>query len=168
MICKHNLSGGRRDLCALHRNRDLGTSRQYQRILRRRRRRAPVMNGMATAADWMSAASFISMAGLISTWVTAAPVSRDGRVATFCWPCLGAPTCASSGSSRCLSSSATASTPRVRQRVAVLCPLTASITYIIGQMTGVGVAFPASLGVSNEVGIYVVWASCSCMPFSAA
>jgi hypothetical protein len=50
----------------VHRHRHLGARRVHEGILRRRRRRPPGVNGMATAADWMSAASFISMAGLIA------------------------------------------------------------------------------------------------------
>lgn len=75
----------------------------------------PVTNGMATAADWMSAASFISMAGLISN------MGYGGAVFLMGWTggyvllaCLLAPTCASSASSRCPSSSATATTPSSR------------------------------------------------------
>jgi cation/acetate symporter len=55
------------DVRAVHRHRDLGPRRLDQRLLRRRRHGVhPVVNGMATAADWMSAASFLSMAGLIA------------------------------------------------------------------------------------------------------
>jgi hypothetical protein len=50
----------------VHRHRHLGACRVHEGLLRRRRRRPPRVNGMATAADWMSAASFISMAGLIA------------------------------------------------------------------------------------------------------
>ena len=103
------------------------------------------MNGMAMAADWMSAASFISMASFFQHGLAAACFScgMDGwlRSVGHAWR----PTCASSGNSWCLSSSATLLL-KVTSTVAVLCLLTVSITYIIGQMTGVGVAFPASWG----------------------
>jgi len=68
----------------------------------------PVANGMATAADWMSAASFISMAGLIAF------LGYGGAVFLMGWTCSWRPTCASSASSRCPSSSATATTHRPR------------------------------------------------------
>lgn len=52
--------------------------------------------------------------------------------------------------------------------VAVVCLLVASITYVIGQTTGVGVPFSRFLGVSKDMGIYIAWASSSCMPCSVA
>ena len=116
----------------------------------------PVMNGMATAADWMSAASFISMAGLISNMGYGGGLFLMGwtggyvLLAMLLAPYLrkfGKFTVPQFIGDRFYSKSAST--------VAVLCLLTASITYIIGQMTGVGVAFSRFLGVSNEVGIYV-------------
>lgn len=116
----------------------------------------PVMNGMATAADWMSAASFISMAGLIAF------MGYGGGLFLMGWTggyvllaCLLAPYLRKFGKftvpqfigDRFYSKSAAA--------IAVFCLLVASITYIIGQMTGVGVAFSRFLGVSSETGIYV-------------
>jgi cation/acetate symporter len=116
----------------------------------------PVLNGMATAADWMSAASFISMAGLI------AYMGYGGGLFLMGWTggyvllaCLLAPYLRKFGKftvpqfigDRFYSQSAST--------VAVVCLLVASLTYIIGQMTGVGVAFSRFLGVSKEVGIYV-------------
>ena len=116
----------------------------------------PVMNGMATAADWMSAASFISMAGMISI------MGYGGSVFLMGWTggyvllaMLLAPYLRKFGKftvpqfirDRFYSKSASA--------VAVICLLFASLTYIIGQMTGVGVAFSRFLGVSNNVGIYI-------------
>ena len=72
---------------------------------------SPVANGMATAADWMSAASFISMAGLIAF------LGYDGSVYLMGWTggyvllaCYWRPTCASSASSRCPNSSPSAIT----------------------------------------------------------
>ena len=116
----------------------------------------PVMNGMATAADWMSAASFISMAGLISSMGYGGALFLMGwtggyvLLAMLLAPYLrkfGKFTVPQFIGDRFYSKSAS--------MVAVLCLLTASITYIIGQMTGVGVAFSRFLGVSSETGIYV-------------
>ncbi|MDX9706399.1 MAG: sodium:solute symporter family protein [Azospira sp.] len=116
----------------------------------------PVMNGMATAADWMSAASFISMAGLIANMGYGGGLFLMGwtggyvLLAMLLAPYLrkfGKFTVPQFIGDRFYSKSAST--------VAVLCLLTASITYIIGQMTGVGVAFSRFLGVSSETGIYV-------------
>jgi cation/acetate symporter len=116
----------------------------------------PVMNGMATAADWMSAASFISMAGLISNMGYGGGLFLMGwtggyvLLAMLLAPYLrkfGKFTVPQFIGDRFYSKSAST--------VAVVCLLTASITYIIGQMTGVGVAFSRFLGVSSETGIYV-------------
>ncbi|MCQ9377738.1 sodium:solute symporter family protein [Methyloversatilis sp. XJ19-49] len=116
----------------------------------------PVTNGMATAADWMSAASFISMAGLISNMGYGGGLFLMGwtggyvLLAMLLAPYLrkfGKFTVPQFIGDRFYSKSAS--------MVAVICLLTASITYIIGQMTGVGVAFSRFLGVSSETGIYV-------------
>ncbi len=116
----------------------------------------PVMNGMATAADWMSAASFISMAGLIANMGYGGALFLMGwtggyvLLAMLLAPYLrkfGKFTVPQFIGDRFYSKSAST--------VAVICLLVASITYIIGQMTGVGVAFSRFLGVSSEVGIYV-------------
>ena len=116
----------------------------------------PVMNGMATAADWMSAASFISMAGLISNMGYGGGLFLMGwtggyvLLAMLLAPYLrkfGKFTVPQFIGDRFYSKSAST--------VAVVCLLIASLTYIIGQMTGVGVAFSRFLGVSSDVGIYV-------------
>ena len=116
----------------------------------------PVMNGMATAADWMSAASFISMAGLISNMGYGGGLFLMGwtggyvLLAVLLAPYLrkfGKFTVPQFIGDRFYSKSAST--------VAVACLLVASLTYIIGQMTGVGVAFSRFLGVSRETGIYV-------------
>ena len=116
----------------------------------------PVLNGMATAADWMSAASFISMAGLIANMGYGGGLFLMGwtggyvLLAMLLAPYLrkfGKFTVPQFIGDRFYSKSAST--------VAVLCLLVASLTYIIGQMTGVGVAFSRFLGVSSEVGIYV-------------
>jgi len=116
----------------------------------------PVMNGMATAADWMSAASFISMAGLISNMGYGGGLFLMGwtggyvLLAVLLAPYLrkfGKFTVPQFIGDRYYSKSAST--------VAVFCLLVASLTYVIGQMTGVGVAFSRFLGVSNHVGVYV-------------
>jgi cation/acetate symporter len=116
----------------------------------------PVMNGMATAADWMSAASFISMAGLISNMGYGGALFLMGwtggyvLLAMLLAPYLrkfGKFTVPQFIGDRFYSKSAST--------VAVLCLLTASLTYVIGQMTGVGVAFSRFLGVSSATGVYV-------------
>ncbi|MFO7813207.1 MAG: sodium:solute symporter family protein [Pelovirga sp.] len=116
----------------------------------------PVVNGMATAADWMSAASFISMAGLIAYMGYGGALFLMGwtggyvLMATMLAPYLrkfGRFTVPAFFADRYYSKSAAG--------MAVICLLVASITYIIGQMTGVGVAFSRFLGVSNDMGIYI-------------
>ncbi len=116
----------------------------------------PITNGMATAADWMSAASFISMAGLVSVMGYGGSVFLMGwtggyvLLAMLLAPYLrkfGKFTVPQFVRERFYSKSASA--------VAVICLLIASLTYIIGQMTGVGVAFSRFLGVSNSTGIYI-------------
>lgn len=116
----------------------------------------PIVNGMATAADWMSAASFLSMAGLIAF------MGYDGSVFLMGWTggyvllaLLLAPYLREFGKftvpdfvgDRYYSSAA-----RV---IAVICALFVSFTYIAGQMKGVGVAFSSFLGVNATVGIII-------------
>ena len=116
----------------------------------------PVLNGMATAADWMSAASFISMAGLIANMGYGGGLFLMGwtggyvLLAMLLAPYLrkfGKFTVPQFIGDRFYSKSAST--------VAVICLLTASLTYIIGQMTGVGVAFSRFLNVSSDTGIYI-------------
>lgn len=116
----------------------------------------PVINGMATAADWMSAASFISMAGMIANMGYGGGLFLMGWTGGYVlMACLLAPylrkfgkfTVASFVQERYYSKTASA--------VSVICLLVMSITYIIGQMTGVGVTFSRFLGVSNDMGIYI-------------
>jgi cation/acetate symporter len=117
-----------------------------------------VQNGMATAADWMSAASFISMAGLIALSYG----GYGGSVFLMGWTggyvilaMLLAPYLRKYGKftvpefigDRFYSNSA-----RV---VAVLCLIICSVTYVIGQMKGVGVAFSRFLEVDYDTGLYV-------------
>ena len=116
----------------------------------------PVLNGMATGADWMSAASFISMAGLIAN------MGYGGGLFLMGWTggyvllaMLLAPYLRKFGKFTVPSFVADRFYSNGAASVAVICLLTASITYIIGQMTGVGVAFSRFLGVSNDMGIYI-------------
>ncbi len=116
----------------------------------------PVLNGMATGADWMSAASFISMAGLISF------MGRDGSMYLMGWTggyvllaMLLAPYLRKYGKytvpmfvgERYYSQSA-----RV---VAVLCAIFVSFTYVAGQMRGVGVVFSRFLEVDINTGVLI-------------
>ena len=116
----------------------------------------PVMNGMATAADWMSAASFISMAGLISN------MGYGGGLFLMGWTggyvllaLLLAPYLRKFGKFTVPQFIGDRFYSKGASTVAVLCLLVASLTYIIGQMTGVGIAFARFLEVSKETGIYV-------------
>jgi cation/acetate symporter len=113
-------------------------------------------NGMATAADWMSAASFISMAGIISV------VGRDGSMYLMGWTggyvllaLLLAPYLRRFGKftvpdfigDRYYSSSA--------RIVAVVCAIFVSFTYVCGQMQGVGIVFSRFLKVDQDVGVMI-------------
>ncbi|MDW4498822.1 sodium:solute symporter family protein [Sulfitobacter sp. D35] len=116
----------------------------------------PVTNGMATAADWMSAASFISMAGLIAF------TGYDNSTFLMGWTggyvllaLLLAPYLRKFGKftvSEFIGDRFYSSTARL---VAVICLIVASVTYVIGQMTGVGVAFGRFLEVSNTTGLLI-------------
>jgi cation/acetate symporter len=114
----------------------------------------PVVNGMATAADWMSAASFLSMAGLIAFMGYGGSVYLMGwtggyvLLAVLLAPFLrefGKFTVPDFVGDRYYSTAA--------RLIAVLCALFVSFTYIAGQMKGVGVAFSGFLGVEFNVGI---------------
>lgn len=116
----------------------------------------PVMNGMATAADWMSAASFISMAGLIAAGGYANSTFLMGwtggyvLLAMLLAPYLrkfGKFTVPDFIGDRFYSTGA--------RLVAVACLIIASVTYVIGQMTGAGVAFSRFLEVSNDMGLMI-------------
>jgi len=116
----------------------------------------PRLNGMATAADWMSAASFISMAGLISN------MGYGGSLFLMGWTggyvllaMLLAPYLRKFGKFTVPEFIGDRYYSKTARNVAVVCLLVASITYIIGQMTGVGVTFARFLGVSSEMGIYL-------------
>ncbi len=116
----------------------------------------PVLNGMATGADWMSAASFISMAGLIAFLGYDASVYLMGWTGGYCLlAMLLAPYLRKFGKftvSEFIGERYYSNTARM---VAVGCLITASVTYVIGQMKGIGVVFSRSLGVSFEIGILI-------------
>ncbi|MGB3244093.1 MAG: sodium:solute symporter family protein [Sulfitobacter sp.] len=116
----------------------------------------PVTNGMATAADWMSAASFIGMAGLIAF------TGYDNSTYLMGWTggyvllaLLLAPYLRKFGKftvSEFIGDRFYSPTARL---VAVVCLIIASTTYVIGQMTGVGVAFGRFLEISNTAGLLI-------------
>ena len=116
----------------------------------------PVVNGMAIGADWMSAASFISMAGLIANMGWGGGLFLMGWTGGYVLlAMLLAPYLRKFGKYTVPAFVSTRYYSRGASLVAVLCLLAASLTYIIGQMTGVGVAFSRFLGVSNSTGIYI-------------
>ncbi|RTZ96758.1 MAG: cation acetate symporter [Deltaproteobacteria bacterium] len=116
----------------------------------------PVLNGMATGADWMSAASFISMAGLIAFLGYDASVYLMGWTGGYCLlAMLLAPYLRKFGKftvSEFIGERYYSNTARM---VAVLCLVTASVTYVIGQMKGIGVVFSRSLDISFANGIVI-------------
>ncbi len=116
----------------------------------------PVANGMATAADWMSAASFISMAGLIAF------MGYGGSVFLMGWTggyvilaMLLAPYLRKYGKFTVPEFIGDRFYSRGARVVAVLCLIICSVTYVIGQMKGVGVAFSRFLEVSYEFGLLI-------------
>ncbi|HHB12499.1 MAG TPA: cation acetate symporter [Chromatiales bacterium] len=116
----------------------------------------PVANGMATAADWMSAASFISMAGLIAFKGYDASVYLMGWTGGYVLlAMLLAPYLRKFGKFTVPEFIGERYYSRTARIVAVLCLIVASITYVIGQMKGVGVAFGRFLEVPFEVGVMI-------------
>ncbi|WP_428243113.1 sodium:solute symporter family protein [Gynuella sp.] len=116
----------------------------------------PVANGMATAADWMSAASFISMAGLIAFFGYGGTVFLMGWTGGYVLlAMLLAPYLRKYGKftvPEFIGDRYYSNTARV---VAVICLILASVTYVIGQMKGVGVAFSRFLEVDYDTGLYI-------------
>lgn len=116
----------------------------------------PVANGMATAADWMSAASFISMAGLISF------MGYDGSVYLMGWTggyvllalCL-APYLRKFGKFTVPDFIGDRYYSQTARTVAVFCAIVVSFTYIAGQMRGVGVVFSRFLEVDITAGVLI-------------
>ena len=116
----------------------------------------PVANGMATAADWMSAASFISMAGLLAFKGYDASVYLMGWTGGYVLlALLLAPYLRKFGKFTVPEFIGDRYYSKIARLVAVIALIVASITYVIGQMKGVGVAFSRFLEVDFEVGVYV-------------
>ena len=116
----------------------------------------PVANGMATAADWMSAASFLSMAGLIAF------LGKDGSVYLMGWTggyvllaLLLAPYLRKFGKFTVPDFIGERYYSSFARKVAVICLIFISFTYIAGQMRGVGIVFSRFLEVDIETGVIV-------------
>ena len=116
----------------------------------------PVANGMATAADWMSAASFISMAGLIAF------MGYGGSVFLMGWTggyvllaMLLAPYLRKFGKFTVPEFIGDRYYSKAARIVAVVCLIIASVTYVIGQMKGIGVAFSRFLEVDYDIGLSI-------------
>ena len=116
----------------------------------------PVFNGMATAADWMSAASFLSMAGLIAF------MGYDGSVFLMGWTggyvllaLLLAPYLRKFGKFTVPDFVGDRYYSQAARIMAVICALFISFTYIAGQMRGTGIAFSNFLGVPIEMGVII-------------
>ena len=117
---------------------------------------SPLANGLATAADWMSAASFISMAGLISF------MGYDGSVFLMGWTggyvllaLLLAPYLRKFGKFTVPDFIGDRYYSNTARTVAVICALFVSFTYVAGQMRGVGVVFSRFLEVDINTGVYI-------------
>jgi cation/acetate symporter len=117
---------------------------------------SPLANGMATAADWMSAASFISMAGIISF------IGRDGSVYLMGWTggyvllaLLLAPYLRKFGKYTVPDFVGDRYYSDVARVVAVVCTLFVSFTYVAGQMRGVGIVFSRFLEVEITTGVLI-------------
>ncbi|WP_299312082.1 sodium:solute symporter family protein [uncultured Halomonas sp.] len=116
----------------------------------------PVTNGMATAADWMSAASFISMAGLLASGGYANSSFLMGWTGGYViLAMLLAPYLRKFGKFTVPDFIGDRFYSKAARLVAVICLIVASVTYVIGQMTGAGVAFSRFLEVSNTWGIWI-------------
>jgi cation/acetate symporter len=116
----------------------------------------PLANGMATAADWMSAASFISMAGIIAF------LGRDGSVYLMGWTggyvllaLLLAPYLRKFGKFTVPDFVGDRYYSRTARLVAVACALFISFTYVAGQMRGVGIVFSRFLSVDINTGVII-------------
>lgn len=116
----------------------------------------PLTNGLATAADWMSAASFISMAGLISF------MGYDGGVYLMGWTggyvllaLLLAPYLRKFGKFTVPDFIGDRYYSDIARTVAVICAIIVSFTYVAGQMRGVGVVFARFLEVPINTGVFI-------------
>ena len=117
---------------------------------------SPVANGMATAADWMSAASFISMAGLIAF------LGKDGSVYLMGWTggyvllaLLLAPYLRKFGKYTVPDFIGTRYYSKAARLVAIICLIFISFTYVAGQMRGVGIVFSRFLEVDINTGVII-------------
>jgi cation/acetate symporter len=116
----------------------------------------PIANGMATGADWMSAASFISMAGLIAFNGYGASAYLMGWTGGYVLlAMLLAPYLRKFGKFTVPEFIGDRYYSQTARIVAVICLIVASITYVIGQMKGVGVAFSRFLEISYDAGLYI-------------
>ena len=116
----------------------------------------PITNGMATAADWMSAASFISMAGLLASGGYANSTFLMGWTGGYViLAMLLAPYLRKFGKFTVPDFIGDRFYSNTARLVAIVCLIVASVTYVIGQMTGAGVAFSRFLEVSNTWGIWI-------------
>ncbi len=116
----------------------------------------PVLNGMATAADWMSAASFISMAGLIAFYGYGGSVFLMGWTGGYVLlAMLLAPYLRKYGKFTVPEFIGDRYYGRSARILAVICLIIASITYVIGQMKGIGVAFSRFLETDYDTGLYI-------------
>lgn len=116
----------------------------------------PIANGMATAADWMSAASFISMAGLIAFFGYGGSVFLMGWTGGYVLlAMLLAPYLRKYGKFTVPEFIGDRYYSKAARIVAVICLIVASVTYVIGQMKGIGVAFSRFLEVSYEIGLLI-------------
>jgi cation/acetate symporter len=116
----------------------------------------PVANGLATAADWMSAASFISMAGIVSY------MGRDGAVYLMGWTggyvllaLMIAPYLRDFGKFTVPDFIGDRYYSQFARMVAVVCAIFVSFTYVAGQMRGVGVVFSRFLEVNIDMGVFI-------------
>ena len=116
----------------------------------------PIANGMATAADWMSAASFLSMAGLIAF------LGKDGSVYLMGWTggyvllaLLLAPYLRKFGKFTVADFIGDRYYSNTARSVAVFCALLVSFTYVAGQMQGVGIVFSRFLEVDITTGVII-------------
>ncbi|MCH2450430.1 MAG: cation acetate symporter [Gracilimonas sp.] len=116
----------------------------------------PITNGMATAADWMSAASFLSMAGLISF------MGYDGSVYLMGWTggyvllaLLLAPYLRKFGKFTIPDFIGDRYYSNFARTIAVICALIVSFTYVAGQMRGVGLVFSKFLEVNIDIGVLI-------------
>ena len=116
----------------------------------------PIANGLATAADWMSAASFISMAGIVSF------MGRDGSVYLMGWTggyvllaLMIAPYLRDFGKFTVPDFIGDRYYSQLARMVAVICAIFVSFTYVAGQMRGVGVVFSRFLEVDINLGVLI-------------